>query len=89
MIKQTIKIHLCPNSSRNAICGKYNEEYIKIAIKEKPIDGKANEALIKFLSKELNITKSQIKIIKGLTGRDKTIEINSTENILQKLSNFF
>ena len=55
MIKQTIKIHLCPNSSRNAICGKYNEEYIKIAIKEKPIDGKANEALIKFLSKELSI----------------------------------
>ena len=40
-----------------------------------PVDGKANEALIKLLSKEFGVPKSAIKIVKGETGRNKTISI--------------
>ncbi|MBD5405260.1 YggU family protein [bacterium] len=86
MPKQILKIHLQPNAKRNEICGIYDNEYIKIAITTPPIDGKANETLIKFLSKELKIPKSNITITKGLTSRNKTIEIESEKEIILKTS---
>ncbi|MGN0929604.1 MAG: DUF167 domain-containing protein [Alphaproteobacteria bacterium] len=86
MPKQILKIHLQPNAKRNEICGTFNDDYIKIAITTPPIDGKANEALIKFLSKELNIPKSNITITKGLTSRNKTLEIDSEKEINLKTS---
>ena len=39
-----------------------------------------------FLSKKLKIAKSDIVITKGLTSRDKTLEIECTENIFEKLN---
>lgn len=86
MPKQILKIHLQPNAKRNEICGIYDDEYIKIAITTPPIDGKANEALIKFLSKELKIPKSNIIITKGLTSKNKTLEITSEKEINLKTS---
>jgi uncharacterized protein (TIGR00251 family) len=86
MTKQILKIHLCPNASKDSICGTYNDDYIKITLNEKPIDGKANQSLIKFLSKKLKIAKSNIIITKGLTSRDKTLEIECSENIFEKLN---
>ncbi len=85
MSKRLIYIHLQPNAKREEVCGMYDEQRIKIAISMPPIDGKANEALIKFLSKKLKIAKSNIEIVKGLTSRDKTICIDSDEDIITKL----
>lgn len=47
------------------------EEY-RVSIKEKPVEGRANKAIIKLFKKELNKT---IRIVKGLRSKDKTIEI--------------
>ncbi len=85
MPKQILKIHLQPNAKRNEICGSFDDA-IKIAITAQPIDGKANEALIKFLSKELKIPKSNIIITKGLTSKNKTLEITSEKEINLKTS---
>lgn len=48
---------------------------IKIRVTAPPVDGKANDALIVFLSKVLDIPKSHIEIVAGLIGRDKLISI--------------
>ena len=42
-------------------------------ITAQPVDGKANKALIEFLSKEFKIPKTSVEIVKGLTGKDKTV----------------
>ena len=84
MPKQIIQIHLQPNAKRDEICGEYNGK-IKIAITAQPIDGRANMALIKFLSKRLHISKSSIEIQLGLTGRDKTLCITSDADIMELL----
>ena len=46
-----------------------------IRIAAPPIEGKANEALVKFLSAQLGVNKSRFSIERGLTGRTKTITI--------------
>ena len=76
MSKRLIYIHLQPNAKREEVCGMYDEQRIKIAISTPPIDGKANEALIKFLSKKLKIAKSNIKIISGFTNSHKKVAFN-------------
>lgn len=52
------------------------EQTIKIRIKAVPEKGKANEELIKFLSKELNIPKDQITIISGKSTQLKLVRFD-------------
>ena len=48
---------------------------IKISLTAPPVDGRANQALIEFLSQYFRIAKSRVKIIKGLKNKNKIIEI--------------
>lgn len=47
----------------------------KIYVHAEAKDGRANEAVIRLLSKQLDIPKSSLQIIKGFTERYKTIKI--------------
>lgn len=67
-----IKIKLHPNSSQEKIIEIEKDKSYEVWIKEKPIDGKANEKLIKCLKKYF---KKEIKIVHGFTSRNKIIEI--------------
>ncbi|MBU0506604.1 MAG: DUF167 domain-containing protein [bacterium] len=69
-----LNIKILPNAKKNEIV-QFENNTLKIRITAPPVDGKANETLIKFLSKEWKIAKSQINILKGLTSRQKTIEV--------------
>jgi len=40
-----------------------------------PEKGKANEAVIKLLAKHFKVAKSKVKIVRGLTSRNKVVEI--------------
>jgi hypothetical protein len=53
-----------------------DEELLCIEIKTPPKKGKANLAILKLLSKTLNIPKSQIDLIKGHTSPKKTFYIH-------------
>ncbi len=71
-----LKVYLQPKSSRNEIVGPYRDG-IKIRVTAPPVEGKANEGLVRFLAKELRISPSQIEIIRGNQSRQKTIRISS------------
>jgi uncharacterized protein (TIGR00251 family) len=45
------------------------EDRIKLRIKAASVNGKANEAIIKFLSKEFRTPKSYIQILRGKSSR--------------------
>lgn len=94
MLKETkdgviLSLKISPNSSKNEII-KSEDGSIKVKITAQPIDGKANKALVEFLSKQLKIPKSSIEIIKGHTGKDKSLLIKTNDDlIIQKLKSFF
>ena len=69
-----VRIRAVPRASKNEIQGIYDGA-LKVRLTTPPIDGKANQALIKFLSKTLKISKAQIELIHGDTCRHKTIRI--------------
>ena len=76
MIKETkdgiiVNIKISPNARNNEIIKTADE--VKIKITAQPDDGKANKAIIEFLSKEFKIPKTYISILKGETSKEKTI----------------
>ncbi len=66
-----IKIKVHTNSSQQKI-ERRKENIYEVWLKEKPINNKANEKLIKILREYL---KRQVKIISGLKSKNKTIEL--------------
>jgi uncharacterized protein (TIGR00251 family) len=72
-----ISVTVKPNSKKGNLIIKNPEaeDYI-IYLREKPVDGKANEALINFISKHFKTPKTRIKILKGATSNHKLIEID-------------
>lgn len=74
-MKETlVKVYLQPRSSKNEIGGLYRDG-IKVKVTAPPIEGKANEALIRFLASEFGIPSSHIEILKGHRSREKTLKI--------------
>lgn len=67
-----LKIKLHPNSSQEKIVKISNEEY-EVWIKEKPINGKANKSLEKFLKKEFG---KSVEFVKGFTSRNKVVKVD-------------
>jgi uncharacterized protein (TIGR00251 family) len=70
-----LKVYLQPKSSKNEVVGPYRDG-IKVKVTAPPVEGKANEALIRFLAKGLGISPSCIEIIRGLHSREKTLRIS-------------
>lgn len=66
-----LNLKISPNASKNEI--KVSSDGIKVKITAQPVDGKANKALVEFLSKELKIPKTSIDVVKGHTNKEKTL----------------
>jgi uncharacterized protein len=75
----TLKIYLQPRASRNEIVGPYRDG-IKVKVTAPPVEGKANEGLIRFLAREWEIPCSHVEIIKGLHSREKIVKITGVSD---------
>ena len=54
----------------------------QIRLKAPAIDGKANDHLVVYLSKVLDLPKSRIRLLKGQTSRIKCVEIDAEEDFV-------
>ena len=63
------------SGSKNQKVTKLSDSNFEISVRERPISGKANEAILKSLSDYLKVPKSKIRLISGQTSRHKVAEI--------------
>ena len=70
-----LAIRVTPRASHNKIVEVMGDGTIKIHIAAPPVDGEANEQLVKYLAEILNIPRSRIEIVAGVSGRDKLISV--------------
>ncbi len=76
-----LSVHVNPGSKHEGIVG-FKDGIPVVKIRERPIEGAANEALLKCLSNLLAIRKSAFKLIKGDTSRHKIVQIKGDQNEL-------
>ena len=72
----TLSLHVQPGAKKSE-CAELHGEALKIRLAAPPVDGKANEALLRFLAQRLAIPRQQISLKSGQTSRQKVIEIES------------
>jgi len=69
-----IKVRLTPRAKRDAIEG-WRGDVLRVRVVAPPVDGKANEALLRLLAEALGVPKSDLEIVAGAASRDKTVEV--------------
>lgn len=62
-------------SAKEAGVEKLNDDNFIVSVKEPPVKGMANAAIIEILAEYFKVLPSQIKIISGYTSKNKIIEI--------------
>ena len=71
-----LRIKVQPKASKDELCEAMGN-CLKVRITAPPVDGKANQHLIKFLAKQFKVSKSQVKLLSGDIGREKRLKISS------------
>ncbi len=77
-IPERLNVRVTPKASSNRLKVEYGENgisLVRVYVTVPAEDGKANEAVIALLAKELGIAKSTISIVQGFKTRDKVLKI--------------
>ncbi len=82
----TFAVRVQPRAGRDAVIGELGDA-LKLALTAPPVEGKANEACVIFLSKLLKVPRSSVTIAAGETSRNKVIRVAgmSAEDVRQRL----
>ncbi len=70
------EVHAKPKAKTSAIVG-VTEGRLEVAIAAQPNDGAANEELVRFLSKALNLKQRDVTVVRGQNARIKLIELKT------------
>jgi len=70
----TLTLHIQPGAKKTETAGLHGDA-LKIRLAALPVDGKANEALIKFIAEALKLPKSAVNLKSGQTSRRKVLEV--------------
>jgi uncharacterized protein (TIGR00251 family) len=74
-----LTIRVTPRARKTEIGGVLEDGTLRVRIAQPPVEGKANKALIKFLSDVLGVRKNMIEIVAGERGLDKIISVIGME----------
>jgi hypothetical protein len=85
MARFTVKVH--PRARRTRLTGRLGDAW-KLDLAAPPVDGKANEACIRYFAELAGVPQSRVRIVLGLSNRTKVIEIDgaSQEDVAHALA---
>jgi uncharacterized protein len=73
--KILLKCKIHPQAKKNSLQEIMQDGTFKISLTAVPEDGKANDALVQFISRETGIPKKNISILAWHTSRMKTVQL--------------
>lgn len=74
----TLTLHIQPGAKKTEFAGLHGDA-LKIRLAAPPVDGKANEALVRFLADVLDLPKSAVMLKSGQTSRRKVLEVTGSD----------
>jgi uncharacterized protein (TIGR00251 family) len=70
-----LAVRVTPRASKDEIVEVLSDGTVKVHLKAPPVEGRANAALVKFLSSVLGVAASRVEVVAGATGRDKLVSV--------------
>jgi len=78
--KLTLQVHLQPGAKKDEYNNLFNQR-LRIRIRAPAVAGQANKYLTRLLAREFNTAMTRVKITRGHTSREKTVQIQSPKNL--------
>ena len=69
-----LSVRVTPRSSKDEFLG-WQDGVLRIRLKAPPVDGRANEALCRYLSTLLGVAPADVELVSGATGRLKRLRV--------------
>jgi uncharacterized protein (TIGR00251 family) len=73
-----LQLHVQPGASRTGIAGLHGDA-LKVRVAAPPAEGRANKELLDYLAEVLGVPRARIAVVKGETGRRKTLIVQGIE----------
>lgn len=80
MARVSFWIHVQPRASSTEVVG-WHADAVKIRLKAPPVDGAANEELMRFLAKTIGISRNAVQITRGATAGRKRVKIEGVGRV--------
>ena len=72
----TLTIHVKPGSTKGPLVEQTGEREFTVFLRERAVDGKANEALVRVLAEHFGVAKSRVQIVRGHASRTKAVAVD-------------
>ena len=72
----TISIRVAPASSRTSVGGRRGEALV-VRVTQPAVDGRATEAALAAVAEALGVRRSEVRLIRGATARDKVVAVET------------
>ncbi|HET9275210.1 MAG TPA: DUF167 family protein [Gemmatimonadales bacterium] len=69
-----LRLHIQPRASRTELAGLHGDA-LKLRVSAPPVEGAANDAVIRFLAGRLGVPRSAVRIVSGASGRRKVLAV--------------
>ncbi len=81
-----IGVRLTPRGGRDGIDG-WDGDVLRVRVAAPPVDGRANEAMLRLLAKALGVAASKLKLASGAHSRIKLVDVDglSVEELRERL----
>lgn len=71
-----VSVRVQPGARREGVVDRLADGTFKVAVTAPPLEGKANEAVVEVLAAVLEVRKRDVRIVKGLSSRSKSVEVD-------------
>jgi uncharacterized protein (TIGR00251 family) len=74
----SLTLHVQPGAKRTEVCGLHGEA-LKIRLAAPPIEGRANEALLRFIADTFDVAMRQVELKQGGQSRRKVVAVTGSK----------
>jgi len=73
-----VVVHVQPRARRTEVAGLHGDA-VKVRLAAPPVDGAANEELVRFVAESLGVPRAAVRVAAGATSRRKTLEVEGVD----------
>jgi hypothetical protein len=71
-------VRVAPRAPKSAAAGEYDGA-LKVRVAAPPVDGAANEELVRLLAKALGVARADVELLSGLASRTKVVRVRGAK----------
>ncbi|MDR2196253.1 MAG: DUF167 domain-containing protein [Gallionellaceae bacterium] len=72
-----LELHVQPGAKRSELAGLHGDA-LKVRLAAPPIEGRANEALLRFIAELFEVTLRDVELVRGAQSRRKTVRVKGS-----------